>query len=934
MAAETVGLPQGTRLGPYEVVSPVGVGGMGEVYRAKDTRLGRLVAVKVLPAGVASDPDRRKRFEREARAVAALSHPNICTVFDVGREETASGPVDYLVMELLEGETLARHLHRGPMPTDQLLKAGIEIASALDRAHRAGVVHRDVKPGNVVLTKAGAKLLDFGLAQLRPTSIATDGEATAVTGDLVPDDPLTAEGRAVGTYPYMAPEQLEGKAVDARADLFALGAVLYEMATGRRAFPGTSHASIAAAILTSEPPSLTSLRPVAPLALERLVKLLLAKDPEERMQSAHDVTLRLREITEEGPSAGTSLISKGARPAWGWWVVVAALLALALSPASLRIWSWLNHASRESSPPLLLTRLTSEPGVQMDPVLSPDGKLVVYAADAGGNVDLWVKQVTAAKKFEWGSAGGAPVRITDDPLADWQPDWSPDGSRIVFRSERDGGGLYVAPALGGRAQRLASFGYNPRFSPDGSRVLFHSSLGGWGGAAYVLDVSGGNPRRVLTGLTQGWNLTGLPGWHPDGQRVSLLLVVQDPPADTPSVLWRTISLRDGAHRDTDLSRAALERMDAAALDGVVSVEWAPSGDSLFIEGVSRQATGLWRAAIDPATFGLRDIRRVTAGPSQESGFRLSRDGRSAVFIVSQERHHIWSLPFDAGTGRVSGEGEILFAEVEGSSCDLSRDGGWLACSGREGLWVGDVRAKRQLRPFADHVSRDTAVVSPDSQHIAFARVPAGDLPGGVYVATIDGRDERLVRADTPRIGWAFGWSPDGRWVVGTSPRGPSSPESRVWLAPAVPDAGTEAQVLASSTTESLWQSRLSPDGRWLAFNAVQDAGGGSIVWVTPRSGGEKRRLTSNHWDDVPRWSPDGRILYFLPNRAGFWNVWAAPFDPQSGRLRGEPFPVTRFERPSRFIPSTAFFYGLSRDRLVLGLADRSSSVWMAENIDR
>jgi hypothetical protein len=562
----------------------------------------------------------------------------------------------------------------------------------------------------------------------------------------------------------MAPEQLEGKAVDARADLFALGAVLYEMATGRRAFPGTSHASIAAAILTSEPPSLTSLRPVAPLALERLVKLLLAKDPEERMQSAHDVTLRLREITEEGPSAGTSLISKGARPAWGWWVVVAALLALALSPASLRIWSWLNHASRESSPPLLLTRLTSEPGVQMDPVLSPDGKLVVYAADAGGNVDLWVKQVTAAKKFEWGSAGGAPVRITDDPLADWQPDWSPDGSRIVFRSERDGGGLYVAPALGGRAQRLASFGYNPRFSPDGSRVLFHSSLGGWGGAAYVLDVSGGNPRRVLTGLTQGWNLTGLPGWHPDGQRVSLLLVVQDPPADTPSVLWRTISLRDGAHRDTDLSRAALERMDAAALDGVVSVEWAPSGDSLFIEGVSRQATGLWRAAIDPATFGLRDIRRVTAGPSQESGFRLSRDGRSAVFIVSQERHHIWSLPFDAGTGRVSGEGEILFAEVEGSSCDLSRDGGWLACSGREGLWVGDVRAKRQLRPFADHVSRDTAVVSPGQPAHRFRTGPCG-RSSGRRLRGDDRRTRRTPRSrghSTDRLGFRL----VPRWAVG------------------------------------------------------------------------------------------------------------------------------------------------------------------------
>src|SRR5258706_5510152 len=284
-------LAAGTRLGPYEIVAPLGAGGMGEVYRAKDTRLGRDVAVKVLPQHLSSNPEIRARFEREAKTVSSLNHPHICTLHDVGRE----GQTDYLVMELIEGETLAARLAKGALPLADVLKLGAQIADALGRAHRAGVMHRDLKPGNVMLTKSGAKLMDFGLA--RATGL---WPATEMTSSPTVAGPLTAEGTILGTFQYMAPEQLEGKEADARADLWALGCVLYEMAAGRRAFEGKSQASLIGAIMNSEPPSLSQEAPMAPPALDRLVRTCLAKDPEERLQTAHDAKLQLQWITEGG----------------------------------------------------------------------------------------------------------------------------------------------------------------------------------------------------------------------------------------------------------------------------------------------------------------------------------------------------------------------------------------------------------------------------------------------------------------------------------------------------------------------------------------------------------------------------------------------------------------------------------------------------------
>jgi serine/threonine protein kinase len=336
-------LTAGTKLGPYEIQSPLGAGGMGEVYRATDTRLDRTVAVKVLPSHLSENPEAKQRFDREARAISSLNHPNICTLHDVGHQDG----IDFLVMEFLEGETLADRLRKGPLTTEQVLKYGIEICEGLERAHKSGVVHRDLKPGNVMLTKAGAKLMDFGLAKATSPAASLSSSLTMTHSGPSADQALTAHGTIVGTFQYMSPEQTEGKEADPRSDIFALGAMLYEMATGKRAFTGKTQASLVAAILASEPPPISTVQPMSPPALEQVVKTCLAKDP-DRFQSVHDLKLQLRWIAEASSSQLAAPAQIRARraiqkrtlliaAAVGWILAAAALAVFLSSRASWKM---------------------------------------------------------------------------------------------------------------------------------------------------------------------------------------------------------------------------------------------------------------------------------------------------------------------------------------------------------------------------------------------------------------------------------------------------------------------------------------------------------------------------------------------------------------------------------------------------------------------
>ena len=413
-------LTNGTRLAPYEIISPVGAGGMGEVYRARDTRLDRTVAIKVLPPHLIEKPDARQRFDREARAISSLQHPCICTLHDVGRQ----GGVDFLVMEYLEGETLAKRIAKGPLPPDQLLKCGIEICAGLDKAHRTGVIHRDLKPSNIILTKAGAKLLDFGLA--KPLDVAPIGSLTALPTsskpiEASPAKALTTEGSFVGTFQYMSPEQLDGREADERSDIFSLGAVLYEMATGKRAFDGKSQSSVIAAILERDPPPISQLQPMSPPSLDRVVKICLAKDPDDRWQSVHDVELQLRWIAEEGSQAGiaASAGARRSRSQFAGWIVAAIcfLASVALAAVIFLRAPELAQAMRSS--------LLPPQGSAYEPynfAVSPDGsRLAFVALGPDGQDTLWVRTLSAS--------GAQQVSGTEDASF---PFWSPDSRRIGF----------------------------------------------------------------------------------------------------------------------------------------------------------------------------------------------------------------------------------------------------------------------------------------------------------------------------------------------------------------------------------------------------------------------------------------------------------------------------------------------------------------------
>ena len=456
----------GTRLGPYELLSLLGKGGMGEVYRARDTRLDRTVAIKVLPQHLSSNPQRRQRFEREARAVSALSHPHICVLYDVGQQDG----IDYLVMEYIEGQSLADRLAKGPLPLDQALTYAVQIADALDKAHRAGIIHRDLKPANIMLTKSGAKLLDFGLAKL----LSADSEAVFTAQSNLPTEriSLTEEGTIVGTFQYMAPEQLEAGTVDARTDIFSFGAVLYEMITGRKAFAGKSHASLIAAILSSEPQPISALQPMSPPALDRMVQRCIAKEPDERWQTARDLMLELKWVANEGSNASpAALVVRGkSRERLAWVVAGALLLALIVTLAYA-----IANLRRSDVEVTRFIIPGSEKQTLLNPTISPDGRRLVFANRAGGKLHLWYRPLDS---------------LTAQPLTDKISFpvfsfWSPDSRYIGFFSD---GKLKKMEISGGPAQPIADT-TSPRgaswnrdgviiFTPDVTTPLYRVSATG------------------------------------------------------------------------------------------------------------------------------------------------------------------------------------------------------------------------------------------------------------------------------------------------------------------------------------------------------------------------------------------------------------------------------------------------------------------------
>jgi len=805
-----VSLTSGTMLGPYEILGPLGAGGMGEVYRARDTRLDRSVAVKVIPQHLSASPEMRQRFEREARAISALNHPHICTLHDVGHQDGT----DYLVMELIDGETLATRLEKGPLPTELLLRTAIEIASALDRAHRSGIVHRDLKPGNVMLTRSGAKLLDFGLAQGNPTAGGSGRSSGAIPGSLTQTptmaQPLTAEGTIIGTYQYMAPEQLEGKEADARTDLFAFGAVLYEMATGRKAFEGKSQASLISAIMSSEPTPLSTVAPLAPPTLERIVRACLAKEADERIQTAHDVKLQLEWIRDAGSQAGVPAPVAARRKsrerlAWslGMLVVVLAAAAVVAMPW-LRPRASTEGVSRFSIAAPENVTFSSDAAFS---AISPDGRTLAFVAtDSSGTSQIWVRPLE--------SLAPRPLAGTENATL---PFWSPDGSQLGFFAD---GKLKKVPIAGGSPEAIcdAGDGRGASWSRDGVIVFAPQASG----PLFRVSVGGGE-------VTQATSLDS--SRHEIGHRWPRFL------PDAKHFLFVGMPARQG---NFDIFVGVLGSKDGKRLLSASSEPtYAAPGYLIFVRN-----TSLFAQRFDPQRLVLKG-EPISLGeappPSSYTGAGTVTASVNGIMAHMGVGLPNTELRWVDRAGNPSGTIPVPAGRYEGVV--LSPDGKRLCVVRRSGassedLWLLDLDRPVPTRFTFGPSQNYTPAWSPDGGRIAFAADRSG--PDDIYLKPTSGGG-----AEAPLlVGGALfkepdSWSPDGRYIVFEQPD-----EQTGWDLWLLPVDGDHTPVAYLRTPFNERYAVVSPDGRWIAYNS--DESGKSEVYVQSfPSPGSKYQVSTN-----------------------------------------------------------------------------------------
>jgi serine/threonine protein kinase/Tol biopolymer transport system component len=833
-------LTVGTRLGSFEILGAAGAGGMGEVYRARDIRLGRTVAIKILPS---ADPDLKARFAREARTIATLTHPHICTLYDVGQQDGT----DYLVMEYLEGETLAARLQRGRLKPHEVLQHAIEIVDALDRAHRAGVVHRDLKPANIMLTPDGAKLLDFGVAKLRPAPAALMAGIQTVTEST----PLTGWGTSVGTPQYMAPEQLEGKEADTRSDLFALGAVFYEMATGRKAFQGGSPASVIAAIMSSEPP-VAELQGLTPRGFDHLVKTCLIKNPEERRQTAHDLLLDLRWIAGN-QSDSTTPTPRAGTPRWIW---IAGTVVLVLAAAAMTRYL----TARETVQPLMRVSILPPDGEPPEsfPAISPDGRRLAFPARGpAGRTVLWIRQLE--------STTSVAISGTEEARS---PFWSPDGRFIGFFAQ----GKVKIVAVDLRAaqppvQTIAD-APDPRggaWGVDGFIVFARNIEDG----LYRVQVSGGAVTPVTTlNRDRRENAHRWPQFLPDGRR--LLFFVRSADQEHQGIYVGTPGSNDWKLvLRTPLSALVASRPKRSAFQLLSS-----EADAYLL--FMREQTVL----AQPFDLGRLELGGEPTPIAESVGTAMNRGmfsvaGNSTLAYRVQAGDTQRPSWFDR-TGKPLG----YIASPDGGSARLSPDAGQIAFNrvdpqrGAGDIWLEDV-ARRTVTRLTSHPGYEwTPVWSPGGDRIAFAS--NRDATMDLYEKSVRVREpeQPLLKSDKRKI--PTDWSRDGGFLLFHQESPPDG-----WDLWALPMTGERKAfpILRSEFNE--FQGSFSPDGKWLAYTS--DETGQNQVYVQPftaaSSGASDRRgrwPVSAAGGSQPRWRSDGRELFYLSRDGKMMSVSIKP----------------------------------------------------------
>jgi Tol biopolymer transport system component/predicted Ser/Thr protein kinase len=800
-------LTSGTKLGPYEIQSALGAGGMGEVYRARDARLERTVAVKVLPVHLSDNLGAKQRFEREARAISGLSHPNICHLYDVGSQDG----IDFIVMEFLEGETLADRLRKGPLPPEQVLKYGIEICEGLEKAHRSGVIHRDLKPGNIMLTKTGAKLMDFGLAkEVNAVSPPSSG-LTASLSSPVAGQPLTAQGTVVGTFQYISPEQLEGQEADTRSDIFALGAVLYEMATGKRAFEGKTTASVIAAILECNPAPINTIQPMSPPALDRVVKACLSKDPDGRWQSAHDLASELRWIDDASSQLGAvgSSPINARRSLLRWFAVAVAVGAAFAAGLFLR---------GPQEKPALHVAINIPAGSQLalskQAVLSPNGQLVAMVlAEAEGKTRIWIRRL-----------GLDTAQVVPGTEGAYAPFWSPDSEFLGFFTFE--AKLKKISLSDVAVQTICDTGtgtdltYGGTWNRDGVIVF---SLGSRG--LYRIPTSGGTPARIPVEGDYRW-----PNFLPDGRHVLVL----------------------SNSADGGISAFSLkgEPMHSVLPQESSPARYADPGYILF----ARQGNLLAQP------FNLRSLQTtgsaVTVAESAEPGpfsFSAAQDGL-LLHVQATKTQLTW---VDREGKRLSTVGEPGYV----SSPYISPDGKYAVASvtdhrvQRQKLWLFDFE-RGTANPFTFGAGDDGYPAwSPDGLQVAFASTRENGQED-VFLKPVSGGGGEQPLLTQKGNKEPDKWSPDGRFLMFDYR---TQKGFEVWILPMFGDRKPFPFIHGKGT--NAW-AIFSPDGHWVAYESNES--GQSEVYVVPFPGPGGKWQVSKGGGGQIFW-PRGKELFYVSN---------------------------------------------------------------------